>query len=419
MENYLLHHSKENPIRNRFYFLSAFLGMLAGNMFNYSIIILSHHLAKDESFAGTIFFLAYLPFLIFSIPAGYFLDHYSKKYIIATTQFFSFAAAFTPGILYIYENLNSTNKELLYIFVVLNGISLSFTMPGRFAILGDLLGSDKVPKYTILMNIFMLIGFAIAPILSGFILEFKSYGHLLVLTGIVFLTSSLIVFSLDIPKEKFHKHQHKLQAFHETFSIIQKTNILKESLVLIFIAMIVVGPIQVLVPEYSLKVLKYSEFKRGLLLGFLGLGLIFGSTSSYIVSKYFSKGKLSLLSVPISAFFVGLIGIKGYFISSQEFQSWMDDLLIFLSLFITGYFTGLLLSYIPSMIQESISNLFRGRVMSIYSLIFLLTPAIFGLIYGKISTQYTITDAVVLSGVVNLLLGVFAYFYFKTLREHK
>lgn len=351
-----------NNNQDKIYYISAFFGLVAGNMFNYSIVIFSHSLADNESFASQVFFLAYLPFLFFSFRAGYYLDKFPRKWVIAFSQLLTFSSSFIPGFLAYQGILDASNKEILYIFALTNGLGLSFTMPGRFAILGDIVSNDKITKATIFLNIMILLGFAIAPIVAGSIRESYSYGTLLMATGSTYLMSTLILLTVHIPFEKKHNHPHRKQAFQESLQFIKDKRIVREALVAMFLGMMIVGPVQVLVPEFGKKVLGLTEAQRGTMMGILGIGLLSGSIGSSWLSTKAGRGAFVMLSILASGIFVAMLGLNpdfGFVVSY---------------LFFGGLFLGALTSFLPSIIQESTPNQLRGRVMSFFSLIFYSLP---------------------------------------------
>lgn len=380
--------------QDKIYYFSAFLGLVAGNMFNYSIIIFSHSLADNESFASQVFFLAYIPFLFFSFRAGYYLDKFSRKWVIASSQMLTFFSSFTPGILSYMGVLDSGNKEILYLFALTNGLGLSFTMPGRFAILGDVVTQEKISKATVFLNVTILLGFAIAPIIAGWIRESHSYGVLLMTTGLIYFSSTLVLLTVTIPYEKKHNHPHRKQALQESLEFIRNNKVVKQALLAMLLGMIVVGPVQVLVPEFGKKVLELSESQRGMMMGLLGLGLLSGSIGSNWLGNISGRGGLVFLAIIASGVFVGLVGLNpnyGFVVSY---------------LFFAGIFLGVVTSFVPSIIQESTPNILRGRVMSFFSLIFLLTPAISGLVYGWITKALDLTMTIGLAGGITIVLGI-------------
>jgi MFS family permease len=396
-----------NKNQDKVYYISAFFGLVAGNMFNYSIVIFSHSLADNESFASQVFFLAYLPFLFFSFRAGYYLDKFPRKWVIALSQLLTFSSSFIPGLLAYNGLLDSGNKEILYIFALTNGLGLSFTMPGRFAILGDIVPQDKITKATVFLNVMILLGFAIAPIIAGNIRESYSYGTLLMTTGLIYLTSTMILLTVYIPFEKKHNHPHRKQAFQESLEFIKDKRIVREALVAMFLGMMIVGPVQVLVPEFGKKVLDLSESQRGIMMGLLGIGLLSGSIGSTWLSSRSGRGAFVMLAILASGVFVAMVGIN------QEFG------FVVSYLYFGGLFLGALTSFLPSIIQESTPNQLRGRVMSFFSLIFLLTPAVSGLIYGGLTHFFSLTMTISIAGGVTVLLGIIGLMALKDLRTYR
>ena len=390
--------------KDRIYFLSAFFGLLAGNMFNYAIVIFSHFLSEDKSFASTVFFVAYLPFLLFSFSAGFILDKHSRKLILFLSQLVTASCSFIPGLLAYLGYLDSSNKEILYIFAFINGVALSFIMPGRFAVLGELVPHENISKFTIYLNFIILLGFALSPVISGLIREVYSYATLLMTTGSIYFLSAIVLSIIPIPHEKIHNHPHRKEALKEAFNFVKKEKTVNQALIAMFFGMFVVGVIQVLLPDFAKEILKLDEKERGSLMGMLGLGLLLGSLFSISIAKLIGRGKCILISITLSGILMIVIAIV-----TNPFLS-MTVLLI------AGLFLGTVTSFVPSIIQAATPNNLRGRVMSYFSLVFLLTPALSGLGYGFLADKIGLVNVFIVSGIVAILMGIVGWF---TLSELK
>ncbi|WCL49499.1 MFS transporter [Leptospira sp. GIMC2001] len=396
-----------NHNRDKLYLFSASLGLLSGNMFNYSIIIFSHSLSDQKSFASLVFFIAYLPFLFLSFRAGFILDKYPRKYVIGISQLIAASSAFIPGLLSYFGILTSENKELLFVFAFTNGIGMSFLMPGRFAILGDLVDSSKITKSTISLNKLLLLGFTVAPILAGLIREIFSYGTLLMITGSIYYVSTIVLFFITVPHFKQDQQPLRKAAMEESFAFVKSENRISQALIAMFIAMVSVGTIQVLLPEFGKKDLALSESGRGMMMGLLGIGLMSGAFATALIMKFSSRGKFILNGLLIGALFFLGIGL------SKEIY------IVFPLLLIVGFFVGSVTTFIPSVIQECTPNQLRGRVMSFYTLIFLITPAISGLCFGKLTDFLSLSETIFISGIVSLMLGIIGFVCLRSLRMVK
>jgi MFS family permease len=393
--------------RDKLYFISAFFGLLAGNMFNYSVVIFSHSLSTQESFASMVFFTAYLPFAFLSFRAGFVLDKYSRKTVILLSQLITSSSAFIPGLLAFLGLLDSSNKEILFLFAFINGIGMSFIMPGRFAILGDLVDHSKISKSTVFLNIVILVGFALAPIVAGWIRENFSYGTLLMCTGGTYLFSTAVLLFIHVPHEKKHSHPHRKEAFLESWRFVKNEKVVGQALLTMFLGMLLVGPIQVLLPEFGKKVLLLSEAERGTMMGVLGIGLLAGAIASSWIAQHTQRGMFVLLAVLLSGCFfitVGLVPIFAF---------------VIVLLFFGGLFLGTVTSFIPSIIQECTPNQLRGRVMSFYSLIFLLTPALSGLFYGILTHRFNLSETIAIAGLVTVLVSGTSWFFLERFRQYR
>jgi MFS family permease len=183
----------------------------------------------------------------------------------------------------------------------------------------------------------------------------------------------------------------------ESFNFVKKEKLVNQALLAMFFGMFIVGVIQVLLPDFAKEILKLNEKERGTLMGMLGLGLLLGSLFSLSIAKLIGRGKCILLSISLSGILMIVIATI------------TNPILSMSVLFIAGLFLGTVTSFVPSIIQAATPNNLRGRVMSYFSLVFLLTPAISGLGYGFLADKIGLVNVFIISGIVAISMGLLGW----------
>ena len=374
-----------------FYYVSAFIAFIAGNMCNYSLVIFSRKLTDSDGFTGLVMMFVFMPTLFFGMYAGILLDRFSRRAMLYFSQSLMALAVFLLALFLELGVMTYQYRALLLLVASLNGISFAFIMPSRMAILGDLVSDHNVGRATIFVNIVIIVAFGLSPMLVGFVKE--NYSYRILFYFICFLV--LLSISLLIPIRFSRESQLKsapakfLDSLGESFAFLRTQPAIAELLIFMPMAVFTVGIAQVLLPEYARSILHLSESQRGAFLSVLGPGLLIGGLSAGpLMGALKRKGRFLLISALVIALLTVLMGL---FIST---------LVVAVILFFTGIFLGFLTSLIPAIIQGRTPNQIRGRVMSMYSVLFFLTPAIVGVLAGFFSDLLGIIPTVILFGFV-------------------
>ncbi|PJZ69224.1 MFS transporter [Leptospira perolatii] len=372
------------------YYFSAILGMLAGNMFNYTSIILSQSISESDAFSGWVFFFICMPLLFLSFPAGNFLDRYSRKWVLAFSQLTMALSATITVIGLEYGWIGVGKPYLLLLPSFLTGIGLAFAMPGRFAILGDILDHSKIGTHSVWMNTFVLFGYGLAPLIAGSLKEFLPFKQVFIGIVVSYLLSATLLIFLPISTKDRVEHTGTT-GITAVFTYLKNSILVRQFLQVMGSVVLLVGPVQILLPKYAKEILHLNEASRGALLTVLGIGLVIGGTATFLFHSFRRKGHILFgLSFFMSLLFAGL----PFFSSNLFVTSFL--------LFLFGLFTGVVITLIPAGIQQNTENFIRGRILSVYSLVFLLVPAITGVIAGFISDRIGISATFVWAGFMEL-----------------
>ena len=172
-----------------------------------------------------------------------------------------------------------------------------------------------------------------------------------------------------------------------------KTNpILLETLILVSIMGVFVFNYNVLIPVFTKDVLHLQEKTYGILLSSLGAGSLIGALLVSLKSK---GGPNKILMIGSST----AIGVMLIFTGISNLYY-----LTALSLAITGIFNMFFSTTANSTLQLNSKDEYRGRVMSVYSLVFAGFTPLGNLFSGFISEKYGARACFILSGVFTLVL---------------
>ncbi|TGK00963.1 MFS transporter [Leptospira semungkisensis] len=389
-----------------FYYLSSILGLLAGNMFNYTAIILSQSISSSDEFSGWVFFCVCIPLLFLSFTAGRLLDKYSRKWVLVGAQLTMGTGSAFAAVCLHFGWIAEGRPYLLLVSSLLSGIGLTFVMPGRFAILGDILDHSKLGKHSVWLNTFVLFGYGLAPLVSGSLKEFFSFKIVFVGIASAYLLSVLFLSFLPIAARERATNSTQ-PGFSDLVQYLRKSELVSQFLILMGAVVLLVGPVQVLLPRYTKHVLGLGEAGRGALLASLGVGLVLGGMFTFLLHGVRKRGHILFGSALASCLLFSLIP----FLSS----SLVWTTIVF---FVFGTLTGIIITLIPAGIQLHTENHIRGRVLSLYSLVFLFVPAITGILSGFFSDRIGISPTFVWAGFLEMGALIYMSWRMDQVRNH-
>ncbi|MCE9596907.1 MAG: MFS transporter [Spirochaetia bacterium] len=384
--------SNEPQSQNRgsliLYYLNAYLTLLAANMFLYGIVIFTTQMTGSSGFTGIVFLTTFLLPLLFSIPAGALIDSRSRKVILFISQVIFAISALALFLLVHGEILTSSTRWLLIGIALANGAGYTLMIPARLAILGDLTPQENVGKATILLNVLVILGFSSAPVVAGQIRQNFPFDFLFLAIAGIFLLAFLILLLVRTHSTiiRTGASTPTLVALRESFGYIGKNPLVKQLLIFTSVALFMLGPIQVIFPRFAQSILEMSESGRGIFLSALGIGLFTGS----VVANILNKGKKRGWIILATALVAGLATVA--FANSRLVAPAM------ILLGTVGLCGGVVNSLVPAALQHHVPNELRGRVMSVYSLVFQITPAVSGALSGILADKLGIAAAVAYSG---------------------
>jgi MFS family permease len=360
-------------------------------MFVYGLIILSRSLTGSDGFTGLVFLSGYLPALLFGPVAGTLLDRFSRLAIIHAAQTVYMFTGFALAVIIAAGWLTDSSSWILIGIAFLNGAALTFLIPGRLALLANLVPEGDAGRATVVLNVLIIVGFGLAPLVTGALKESLNWSELfLTIAGLYVLAWALLFFVRPQDYER-RAPGNAFAAFREGAGFAFRAPLVREMLVFEMIVMASLGPLLVLMPQYARQILELSESGRGAFLSSLGAGLFFGGVLATALHRRRGRGWLMLAGG----------ALMGLFLAWLVYTPQLAPAAIKLAL--CGLFGGAMGALIPAALQGAAPDYMRGRVMSLYGIIFQVLPGFSGLASGLIADQVGVAAAVQIMG-----LGVFA-----------
>lgn len=359
-------------------------------------------LTNSAFWVGAVSAVGSLPILIFSLFGGVIVDRFPKKKILIFTQVSEMLLAFILGLLAI---LQIVNLSEIVILAFLLGLVSALDMPARQAFAIEMVGREDLPSAIALNSGIFNGARVVGPALAGLTIGIVGTGGAFLLNGLSFIAVIIALFfittNISIPKI----HPHPLQAIKDGLTFSFSHPIIGTLLIFTAINSVFGWSYTTIMPVIAKNVFHQDATGFGYLIAISGIGALLGAI---LVSTFSRKIKASIFILGGNALFavsVLLFSLTSHIFSASPF------------LFLAGL--GLIsnFSMVSTAIQQLVGDHIRGRVMSIYTLMFLGLSPLGSLQIGFVSEHLGPLFAIRLNAVIVLTFGLILAIRSKKIRE--
>lgn len=367
---------------------------------------LVYQLTNSPFLLGLVGALQFTPVMLFSLVAGVYLDRFPKKKIIQITQAISMVLALLLAIL-VFSGL--VQFWHIAIIVTLLGFVNTLDMPTRQSFMLEIVGREDLTSAIALNSVTFNLARIVGPAIGGIIMAKYNTGICFLFNAFSFLAVLISLYFIK-PNADYQPvaKKEKKPVFAEIkagLKYIRQTPILFKPIILLAGLATFAVNFNVLVPVFAKTVLKTQAQGFGFLLSALGAGSIIGALTVATSSQKLNK-KFLIKYMPF-AICTGLIltGISPNFYLAASF------------LVLTGIANILFFTTVNSTLQLNASLEYRGRVMSVYTLVFGGTTPIGNLFAGFITGHFGGRAGFVLSAVTVLMWIAICWWWMRGKRE--
>ncbi|MDY6893013.1 MAG: MFS transporter [Chloroflexota bacterium] len=301
-----------------------------------------------------------IPILLFSLYGGAIVDRMDKRKLLIITQALS---AVTTLVIAVLISIGVIVLWHLVAASVVNGLILAFTLPGRQAIIPQLVERHQIMNAVALGSGAMNVNRVVAPALGGVLVGVIGIHGVYYLIVICYLASAALLLLIP-PMEVPYKNPNMtmLNSVGEGLRYVRQSGILMALLALAFVPVVFGMPYQMLMPIFAVDILGVGASGLGYLMGATGLGAVAGSLLVASLSDFNHKGWLLLGTCTLFGTFLILFTSSDYY---------------YLSLFFllgVGASSSSYMAVNNTLLQTNVEDEMRGRVMSIYSMTIGLFP---------------------------------------------
>lgn len=374
--------------RNFQLFLSGQIISLIGTwMQNTALNWLVYLITKDRFLLGVMNAVQFAPFFLFSLFAGVVIEKYPKRKIIILTQMLQGIAAF---ILFMLVFTNRINYMIILLIMFCIGTVQTFDNPARQSFVVEMVEGKGHLLNAIALNSAVFNGARlVGPAIAGIIMAGLGPKWCFFLNAVSFIAVLAGLFMMKIDDVPSRKETEKpLTDIKEGLKFIKKYPKLLYTIISVAIINVFCLNFNIIIPPYTREVLGKAEGAYGMLLSALGFGALIGAVLVATKEKKESAVKYQIAGSFGLSLFLVLVGL-----SSEYYLS-------LLLLAFNGFFMIMFTTTSNSILQLNSPDYMRGRVMSVYSLIFGGFTPIGSLYAGAVSKYLGSQNAFLVSGIM-------------------
>ena len=344
---------------------------------------LVYRLTGSSVLLGAISFAGMIPVFLMAPIAGIVADRYDRRAVVIATQTSSMLLAFALAALTL-----TGAVRIPYIFVLsaLLGVVNAFDIPARQAFMVEMVGRTDLMNGIALNSSMFNASRVIGPAIAGVLVATIGEGWCFFANGVSYIAVIAGLAAMQVaPRTTLAQDGSPLHRIVEGFRFVLRNPPIHGILILLGIVSITGMPYTVLMPIFADRILHGGARALGSLLGFAGIGALSGAL--VLASRTNLKGLTRW--VPLSAFGFGISLIA--FSASRAF--WISGAILIPA----GFSLMIEMGASNTLIQSMVPDILRGRVMSVYSMVFMGLAPIGSLLAGAASDRFgaplTVTGA--------------------------
>ncbi|WJW75174.1 MFS transporter [Thiohalobacter sp. IOR34] len=378
----------------RLYFFGQILSLHGTWMQNVAQAWLVYRLTESSFMLGLVSFLGMAPVLLLGLFGGLVADRLPRRRLFLGAQALAMLQALVLAGLTLTDVIRVEHVMLL---ATLLGFVHAFEMPARHTLVAELVPRQDLHNAIGLNSSTFNLARTLGPVTAGWLIGWLGEGGVFLLNALSYLAVivALLVMRLtDSPPGGGSRGRGIVEglrfAWHE--------RALRMTLLLVGVVSLFANPYLVLMPVFAREVFGGGAEQLGLLVGAAGAGALAGAL--HLALRHKAAGLTRLIALAGLLLGLGLL----LFSRITLFPLALTVLLL------VGFSLTSVAAASNTFLQLSIPDALRGRVMALFSVIFIGFTPLGNLLAGALAERLGVQAAVLLMGAVVLLgAALFAY----------
>jgi MFS family permease len=377
----------------RLFFAGQLVSLTGTWMQNVAQAWLVYELTGSPFKLGVVSFCSGVPVLIFSLWAGVLADRMPKRRMLLLTQVVMMTLAF---ILAADVFLGTVLWWHIAVLAFLLGAANAFDGPTRQAFVVEMVGRKELMNAIALNSAMFNTARIVGPALAGLVLAVVGTSWCFVLNGVSFLAVIWGLLLMDVkPYVGTSSAESPLKQIHEGLSYVWRHPTVRPLITLVAVSNMFALGYMALLPAFAQDILHAGKVGYGFMSTAIGVGALIGALIIASLGNYQRKGLV--LTVGNLLFPTMVIALS----LSRSFHLTIGFLVVAGLGFMTQNATA------NTLVQTTVPDALRGRVMSVYMMVFVGFFPIGSLIAGAMAERFGIPAGAAFGGVIALVYGLY------------
>ena len=352
-----------------------------------------YELTGSKTLLGVVSAAGSAPMVFFSMWGGSLADRHSKRRILMATQTASMVFAFLLAFL-VWKQQAGTGWVIA--IALLNGVAMAFDMPARQSFVVEMTSREDLMNAISLNSSVFNGARVIGPSLAGIALAGVGAAACFLLNGLSFLAVIAGLALMRLPQNPGGAQPGGSVREHATSGLRYAwSNIRVRTILILFAFVGVFGwSYAVLMPSFARDVLGMSAGGYGSLMSASGIGALCGALTIASAGHRYPPRRLAFTGIWLFSAMLVLCAFTRNFYVAMAFLA------------CAGYGMMLFFSTANTVLQTSVPDEMRGRVMGIWALIFGAIVPLGSLEAGALADWIGTRPTVAFGGIVCALAGI-------------
>ncbi|HXT69312.1 MAG TPA: MFS transporter [Vicinamibacterales bacterium] len=373
----------------------AALGSTIGTwMQSYAQSWLIFDLTKSNFYLGLDSFLGQLPILLLILIGGVIADRHDKRRLLTFSQYTQAFSALTLALLVFTGHINIW---MIFLLSIVAGTGQAFGGPAYQALIPSLVPRRDMQNAIALNSTQFNLSRVLGPVAGGAVLAGIGVAWCFTLNGVSFFLVVVALASLHLPPHVPNANPRALG--HELrggLTYVRENRLLVLLTLMAFITTFLAMPVSTFLPAFATTLLtghQLPETRLWMLMAAQGLGAIVGALVIGTAGRFKHMGR---------ALLVGQISLA-LFVTAFAASRWLP--LSLLLVFFAGMCSMAVFSMSFSLVQLTVPDALRGRVVSIYMVALRGGWPLGALVAGALSDKFTVPVVITANCAVLVLIA--------------
>ncbi|HTM58297.1 MAG TPA: MFS transporter [Candidatus Udaeobacter sp.] len=336
---------------------------------------LMHRLTSSAFMLGLLGFCQFAPVLVFSLWAGVIADRVDKRRLLLITQSLAMAQAVAMALV---TSMGVVQPWMVLLLALIFGVFNAFDLPARQSFLVEMVGKEDLSNAIALNSAAFNAARVIGPAFAGVLVAMIGEQGCFWLNAVSYMA---VLYSLWRIHATRHiappaEELHTMDYLRDGARYVWRTGPIRNLLALLGVSAGIGFQYLILLPVYTRDILHAGAGVYGLLVSAFGVGSLL---SAAVMTRQLDRWDLRRNL---------LIGLSTAGVGMAVF-AWSRNLALTSAMgLLSGFGLILYVASTNTMLQHSVEDRYRGRVMSFYTLMLIGTAPIGALLLGSVAQRF-------------------------------